>query len=523
MQSIWKWNALLLLSLGTPALAQTSLVTNGSFEEPALASGSWNTFGTIPGWRTISGSSIEIQAFADPLDGRQFVELDSYGSSRMRQTLVTQVGREYELSVGFSPRPGVRDNRIGVFWNGQQLAVLDDDGSSRTQNAWRRFTFRVKATGTSTDLDFADLGLSDSVGGLLDDVRVVEVTASACGAQGPGRFTPAGTTGSLHLQHTATLLSDGRVLALGGYWGPPELFQPSTRAWSASAPSYSTHRLHTATLLRDGRVLIAGGDGAASSSAELYVPGTSTLQATGALLTNRREHAAATLPDGRVLVMGGTDDAGRVLASAELYDPATGTWSATGAMSRPRRAFIAAALDDGRVLVAGGLVDGGDECTGGNCLSGAELYNPATGTWSATGALATARGFHSATRLSDGSVLVSGGSLDGTPSARAERYLPASGTWVSTGDMLSPRRRHTLTPLGNGWVLAAGGYDATSGIHASAELYDPSAGSWCATGSMGQGRYEHTATALPDGRVLITAGVSNASQYTSEVYGLGGN
>ncbi|MFY0569927.1 hypothetical protein ACN28E_39700 [Archangium lansingense] len=52
-------------------------------------------------------------------------------------------------------------------------------------------------------------------------------------------------------------------------------------------------------------------------------------------------------------------------------------------------------------------------------------------------------------------------------------------------------------------------------------MYDSRSGTWCATGPLSQGRYEHTATPLPDGRVLITAGFSNASQYTSEVYGLG--
>lgn len=521
MKPNWKWNALLLMSLGTPALAQQSLVTNGSFEEPFLSDGTWSVFGAIPGWRTVSGWGIEIQAFNDSVDGRQLVELDSYASTRMRQTLSTEAGREYELSVDFTARPGLRDNRIGVYWNNEQLAVLDDDGSLRTRNAWRRFTFRVKATSASTSLEFADLGFSDGAGGLLDDVQVTALGGAACGAQGPGRFTATGNLSALHLQHTATLLPSGQVLALGGYSGTLEYFQWDSETWDSPGSFQGTRRLHTATLLRDGRVLVAGGNGRASSSAELYVPGSSYFTATGALLTNRREHAAVTLPDGRVLVMGGTDDAGRVLASAEVYDPATGTWSATGSMSQPRRAFISTALNDGRVLVAGGFVDGGDKCKSSNCLVGAELYDPATGTWSVTGSLATARGFHAAALLGDGSVLVSGGGQDGAPSARSERYLPASGTWVSSGEMFSPRRRHSLTPLSNGWVLAAGGYDASTGIHASAELYDPRVGAWCVTGSMGQGRYGHTATALPDGRVLITAGASNDNQYTSEVFNPG--
>ena len=229
-------------------------------------------------------------------------------------------------------------------------------------------------------------------------------------------------------------------------------------------------------------------------------------------------HAAVRLADGRVLIMGGVDDSGRALVSAELYDAARGLWSPTGSMRFVRRGFTATVLQDGRVLVAGGVVDGGDECLGTNCLSAAEVYDPATGSWASTGSLATARGFHSATLLGNGRVLVTGGSLDGAASARSELYNPLTGTWTSTGNMIAPRRRHTLSTLANGWVLAAGGYDASTGIHASAELYDPGTGLWCPTANMGQNRYEHTATVLQDGRVLLTAGFSTASQYTSEVF-----
>lgn len=353
--------------------------------------------------------------------------------------------------------------------------------------------------------------------------RVVEVVKGPtnCCRPNAGHFQPTGGTSALHLEHTATALADGRVLTLGGWTPFAELYEPLTGTWSSTGNSVTNHRLHTATLLADGRVLVAGGEGAsASASAELYDPTTGTWSSTGNMVTYRREHQAVALADGRVLVMGGTNEGGTVLASAELYNPATGTWTSTGSMANPRRAFIATALPDGRVLVAGGLVDNGDECLGTNCLSSAEVYNPATGTWCTTGGMATARGFHAAAVLADGKVLVTGGGMDGATSAHAEMYNPATGTWTATADMSFSRRRHTLTPLSGGLVLAAGGYDASTGILASAELYDPSSGTWCATGSMGQDRYEHTATPLPGGRVLITAGFSNASQYTSEVYGL---
>ena len=97
----------------------------------------------------------------------------------------------------------------------------------------------------------------------------------------------------------------------------------------------------------------------------------------------RRDHTATLLPNGKVLVAGGRSG-GSTLASAELYDPATGTWSATGVLATARYYHTATLLPNGKVLVAGGENQGDD-------LATAELYDPATGTWSATGALGTSR------------------------------------------------------------------------------------------------------------------------------------
>src|SRR5262249_60662971 len=106
---------------------------------------------------------------------------------------------------------------------------------------------------------------------------------------------------------------------------------------------------------------------------------------------------AVRLADGRVLAAGG-----QYTASAELYDPATNSWTTTGSMNVGRISFTGTLLRDGRVLVVGG-----------NSLSGvqasAELYNPATGRWTLTGSLRTSRVDHTATLLTDGTVLVAGG------------------------------------------------------------------------------------------------------------------
>ena len=310
--------------------------------------------------------------------------------------------------------------------------------------------------------------------------------------------------------HTATLLSDGTVLVTGGYSsnGPlasAGLYDPSSGTWTAIGNMDGVRAEHTATLLSDGTVLVAGGirpSGYLSNpltAAELYDPSSGTWTATGEMIEAREGHTATLLSDGTVLVAGGN---GGALASAELYDPSGGTWTATGSMAGGRWKHTATLLPDGKVLVVGS-----------SPLASAELYNPSSGSWTATGGMIEARVDHTATLLSDGAVLVTGGvgysSGSSNTLASAELYDPSSGAWTATGNMIEASYFHTATLLPDGKVLVAGGYDSIGdgfAVLASAELYDPSSRSWTATGTMDEGRVRHSATLLPDGRVLVAGG-----------------
>jgi hypothetical protein len=153
---------------------------------------------------------------------------------------------------------------------------------------------------------------------------------------------------------------------------------------------------HTATLLPNGKVLVVGGLGVngvytSLASAELYDPqhGNRRWAVTGSLSVGRDKFTATLLPNGQVLVAGGTDYQISCYATAELYNPSTGQWTLTGSMSQPRCLHSATLLSNGEVLVSGGV--NGIYTTNTATVSGAEIYNPNTGTWTPTGSLNTSR------------------------------------------------------------------------------------------------------------------------------------
>jgi WD40 repeat protein len=298
-------------------------------------------------------------------------------------------------------------------------------------------------------------------------------------------------------------------MAVPGDLGTPsaELYDPGTKSFARTGDMKVARWGHTATLLRDGRVLIAGGSNRADlPSAELYDPATRTFSATGGMIENRSWHAATLLPDGKVLIVGG--ERGLAMAAdAEVYDPETATFSLTGGYAQRLKFFgftnTANSLPDGRILVIG--------------ENPPEIYNPTSGTFRTTGTMIEPSYFfgvewQTSTSLRDGTVLITGGNDDETCGgfANAEIYDPTSGTFSATEGMTTTREIHTATLLRDGSVLLAGGGAGWCGTPSNdtAELYDPAKRSFVAVERMTRSRTAHTATLLDDGTVLIAGGYS---------------
>src|ERR1700737_417633 len=120
----------------------------------------------------------------------------------------------------------------------------------------------------------------------------------------------------------------------------------------------------------------------------------------------------------------------------------------------------------------------------------AVLLMAADGRATATGSMATARYFHTAAVLADGTVLVVGGYGGGGPLASAEIYDPATRTFSPTGNLAAARYLHTAMVLADGTVLVVGGYGVGAYL-ASAEIYDPATRTFSPTGSLATARYDH--------------------------------
>jgi N-acetylneuraminic acid mutarotase len=386
---------------------------------------------------------------------------------------------------------------------------------------------RILVTGWSDHWSPADVEI-------LDPMRAGVPPTPTAPPTGPGTWSSAPSTTLPHANHTTTLLADGRLLVLGGGFPgyPPvsslegaiaagvvgEIYDPSTGRWSPTARGTGiAMSTFTATLLASGKVLVVG------YGARLYDPALDRWSPAGDMAISRGYHVAIRLKDGRVLVAGGNTQIPPYDPPVEIYEPSSNSWSTAAQMDSdlarsPSDTFRAVLLGDGRVFFLNGYT------------AAAGIFNPTSKTWSDV--RAPMRGLYSdytiragyrnfsATLLSNGKVLVAGGSLDNGGTVRPEVYDPATNRWSLTPPMLHDRQGHSATLLANGLVLVSGGTDSSrvGGVTATAELFDSATNRWSLTGGMAVARSGHTATLLKNGKVLVVGGQFLANLRGVELY-----
>ncbi|MBA3913157.1 MAG: hypothetical protein H0X25_04745 [Acidobacteriales bacterium] len=354
----------------------------------------------------------------------------------------------------------------------------------------------------------------------LSGLAVILLAGAVPGLQMSGNWTVTGAIAKYATAPSSSVMRDGKVLTAGGNLGGvgavfpwAQVYDPVANKWTATPDMKSPRNGLSGTTLPSGKVLLAGGSNGGNgvkltilTSAELYDPAKNNFTlARGKMAVGRMYHSATLMGNGKVLLAGGIN--GYYISiryitctnTAEVYDPATQTFSSAGTLSAPRCGHTATLLPDGRVMVAGGT-------DGKILLNTADIYDPATNTWTAGANMSVARDYFSAAVLSGGKVLVTG------PDTSAEIFDPVSNTWTTAGGTQFTYGANAAATLLNGEVLLVGGPAG------QCELYDPTTGLWNSTGTLNTARWQFGISVLRDGRVLITDGETGFQVGSAELY-----
>jgi hypothetical protein len=300
--------------------------------------------------------------------------------------------------------------------------------------------------------------------------------------------------------HAATLLPSGQLLVAGGagtndagafnVLQSAEIYDPGPGTFTLVSNPMAEARSGPAVLLATGpnagKVVLVGGFGdgtidsgtpndTALDSAEVFDPGSDAVQGTFTLLAahmgvRRGSLTAAALPEGGLLAAGGYYGPGggpyTYLSSAQTLDPALTAFTATvNAMSVARDAPQSVTLPDGRIFVFDGLGSTG-------AAAQADIYDPATGTFSATASLPATRNYAAVALLKSGRVMIAGGTGPSGTLGDVVVYDPVANTFLpTTGALNPPRALAAATTMNDGRVLISGGQTGQGFVSPALDIF----------------------------------------------------
>ena len=390
----------------------------------------------IAGGTDASNQSLANAEFFNPSTG-QFLDTGMASTSRASAAAAAFSPTQVLLTGGFSGQALIKNYSLDLEGTILNSAEIFDESTGAFSNAGKMASARMGFTATTLNT-----GKVLVVGGLDDHSNVLDTAELYDPAT--QKFVPVTNAMSdRRMFHTASLLLNGKVLVVGGATNlsgdtsnTADIYDPASNSFAPTTfPMDHQRAAHAATVFikgpMAGKVLITGGLGGSSfffkdSSAEVFDPATQEFTLLSGFMNEPRAlHTVTLLDDGDVLIAGGfsgtvaisggmlSGASGFTSNSAETFDPNTGEFTCIGgfnsetlrcnpSMSVTRAGHSATLLATGplphRVLIAGGI-GANDPVAHGKALASAELFNPASAAFTATGSMSSARALHTATLL----------------------------------------------------------------------------------------------------------------------------